>query len=296
MSFAQTIAEEQFQPAPNPANDESADREAYVQQCKKAVPADVRMFSGCKDEQTSADVSNIASFGLPPASGPSGAGGACTNSMMLALENNPDVTWVQLLDDMRKILKEKGYKQIPELSASRDMDLNETFTLNNPAGGGKKKALLIGINYVGQKGELSGCINDVQRIKKYIEGQGFEGGDIQVLTDETSAKPTYKNIMNGLLWLADGAVAGDSLFMHYSGHGGRLVDQDGDEADGYDETMVPVDYGRAGQMRGNFHFHFFFFVFLFCFFCFVFFVLFFCFFSCFFFCYFFEDSHLFIRR
>ena len=38
--------------------------------------------------------------------------------------------------------------------------------------------------------------------------------------------------------------------MHYSGHGGRLEDQDGDEKDGYDETMVPLDYQKAGQMRG----------------------------------------------
>tara|TARA_R110002050_G_scaffold57690_1_gene129887 strand:+ start:1304 stop:1798 length:495 start_codon:yes stop_codon:yes gene_type:complete len=108
LKFAQTIVEKEFVPAPNPGQTgEKKDRDAYVQQCEKAVPSDVRMFSGCKDHQTSADVSNIASFGLPETSGPAGAGGACTNSMMLALQQNPDLTWVQLLDEMRKILKQK---------------------------------------------------------------------------------------------------------------------------------------------------------------------------------------------
>lgn len=38
-----------------------------------------RMFSGCEDEQTSADVHDVAKFGLPDASG---AGGACTNAVL----------------------------------------------------------------------------------------------------------------------------------------------------------------------------------------------------------------------
>ena len=37
------------------------------------------MFSGCEDAQTSADVQDVAKFGLPDASG---AGGACTNAVL----------------------------------------------------------------------------------------------------------------------------------------------------------------------------------------------------------------------
>jgi hypothetical protein len=36
-----------------------------------------------------------------------------------------------------------------------------------------------------------------------------------------------------------------------TGHGGKLKDQDGDEKDGYDETLVPLDYGSAGQIRDD---------------------------------------------
>jgi len=35
------------------------------------------------------------------------------------------------------------------------------------------------------------------------------------------------------------------------GHGGKLRDDDGDEKDGYDETLVPLDYETAGQIRDD---------------------------------------------
>lgn len=48
--------------------------------------------------------------------------------------------------------------------------------------------------------------------------------------------------------LREGAKAGDSLILHYSGHGGSVKDLDGDEEDGMDETLIPVDYQQAGQI------------------------------------------------
>jgi hypothetical protein len=50
-----------------------------------AVPGDVKMISGCKDSQTSADVHDVSQFGLPAS--PPGAGGACTNALLLGLRN-----------------------------------------------------------------------------------------------------------------------------------------------------------------------------------------------------------------
>lgn len=43
-----------------------------------------------------------------------------------------------------------------------------------------------------------------------------------------------------------GAQPGDSLFFSFSGHGGQQRDVDGDEVDGMDETILPVDYKTAG--------------------------------------------------
>jgi hypothetical protein len=37
-----------------------------------------------------------------------------------------------------------------------------------------------------------------------------------------------------------------------AGHGGRIRDDDwGEEDDGYDETLVPVDYASSGQIRDD---------------------------------------------
>jgi len=115
---------------------------------------------------------------------------------------------------------------------------------------GRRRALLIGINYVGQKGELRGCINDVRNIRSFLEST-YRIDDICVLTDDSSDKsklPTRANILSGFQWLRSGAKAGDSLILHYSGHGGSVKDEDGDEEDGKDETLVPLDYESAGQI------------------------------------------------
>lgn len=41
------------------------------------------------------------------------------------------------------------------------------------------------------------------------------------------------------------------LGVEFLGHGGRLVDQNNDEDDGYDETMIPVDFKTQGQIRDD---------------------------------------------
>eukprot|EP00992_Anisonema_acinus_P013844 TRINITY_DN8965_c0_g1_i1.p1 TRINITY_DN8965_c0_g1~~TRINITY_DN8965_c0_g1_i1.p1 ORF type:complete len:781 (+),score=151.26 TRINITY_DN8965_c0_g1_i1:53-2395(+) len=225
-------------------------RDEQRQRAADAVKGDVRMFSGCKDTQTSADVSNVASFGLP--TGPGGAGGACTNAMMSVFHRQgEDLSWVELLTSMREILEEKRYTQIPQLSSSRDLDLESRFEIAADSGG-RRRALLVGINYVGQQGELRGCINDVLTMQEFLSARGFD--DMRIMVDDpnvSSEDPTYANIVEGFRWLVEGAQPGDSLFFHYSGHGGQMRDDTGDERDGKDETLVPVDYRSAGQMRDD---------------------------------------------
>lgn len=108
-----------------------------------------------------------------------------------------------------------------------------------------KKALLIGINYVGTKAELRGCVNDVRRMHiSLVERYGFSEKNIKMLidTDSSSIKPTGKNIRQALLDLVEPAKPGDVLFVHYSGHGTRLPAETGEDDDtGYDECIVPSD-------------------------------------------------------
>jgi len=78
---------------------------------------------------------------------------------------------------------------------------------------------------------------------------GFGKENIVVLTDDTRDPrrlPTKANIMGAMKWLVKDAKAHDSLFFHYSGHGGQIRDMDGDEVDGYDEVIFPLDYEQKG--------------------------------------------------
>lgn len=52
-------------------------------------------------------------------------------------------------------------------------------------------------------------------------------------------------------WLVADARPGDALFFHYSGHGGQARATEGDEADGYNETIIPVDFQSVGQMEDD---------------------------------------------
>jgi metacaspase-1 len=139
-------------------------RDEYVE---KMIPSDFRMISGCEDAQTSADVSDVANFQLPDPAGR--AGGACTSALLQILygdhkDTAKDLSFEQALLKMRGALKDMGYSQIPQMTGSRKVELRAPFHIVPPGCKGIKRALLIGINYVGQQGELTGCHNDVANV------------------------------------------------------------------------------------------------------------------------------------
>ncbi|KAF2851149.1 hypothetical protein T440DRAFT_478631 [Plenodomus tracheiphilus IPT5] len=126
------------------------------------------------------------------------------------------------------------------------------YSFQYSACNGRRKALLIGINYFGQRGQLRGCINDVKNMSTYLnEFFGYKREDMVLLTDDQQnpmSQPTKANILRAMHWLVKDAQPNDSLFFHYSGHGGQTKDLDGDEDDGYDEVVYPVDFRTAGHI------------------------------------------------
>jgi hypothetical protein len=227
----------------------------FDKKAEQLIPANVYMISGCADVQTSADVSNVKNFKLPDPKGK--AGGACTAALLQVLyevhSSQVDVSWVDLLRSLRNNLKKKSYDQIPQLSSSRMIDVREPCDFINRGENseyGTKRAVLIGINYTGQQGQLSGCHNDVRNMKDYlINVQGFEEHNMTILMDDNRhAPPTYRNIMSAYRSVARNSFPGDTIFCHYSGHGGSVPDTSGDEDDGYDETLIPLDFKRNGQI------------------------------------------------
>ncbi|KAI8806407.1 caspase domain-containing protein [Cladochytrium replicatum] len=132
----------------------------------------------------------------------------------------------------------------------------QQYSFSSPCNG-RKKALLIGINYFGQKGELKGCINDVKNIRNFlcnIYRFPSDSNSMLILTDDQNDwrfRPTRDNITSGMSWLAQGARPGDSLVLHYSGHGAQQADRDMDESDGMDETICPLDYTTKGMITDD---------------------------------------------
>ena len=149
-------------------------------------------------------------------------------------------------------LQKRGYDQIPQLTSSSIIDVNEAMIVApNPSG--TKRAVLIEINYRGQEGELSGCHNDIERISQYLsEVHGFQKKNMTVLLDNGKCEePSYANIIRALERAAKDSKPGDAVWLHYSGHGGRIPDDSNEEGDGNNETIIPLDFKKRGQIRDD---------------------------------------------
>ena len=110
-----------------------------------------------------------------------------------------------------------------------------------------KKALLVGINYIGTNAQLAGCINDVYHMQDVLKQvYGFE--DITILEDGEMATelPTKDTIVYHMRSLVENVSPGDVLVFHYSGHGSSMRDVNNDEKDRMDEMLCPLDYQLNG--------------------------------------------------
>lgn len=118
------------------------------------------------------------------------------------------------------------------------------------------RALLVGINAYATEhpdpppscskpclvvGPLHGAVADVNIARSLlIDMLGYRAEDIRVITDRDA---TASRILAEIdQWLVKGTKPGDRAFFHYSGHGVQAPDDGGDEADGFDEAIVPVDF------------------------------------------------------
>lgn len=116
---------------------------------------------------------------------------------------------------------------------------------------GKRKALLIGISYVGSDKYLPGCYNDINRTKSVLTTLfGFSNSN--VLTHELSdfdktkyLSPTKENIIKEFGWLVDNAEPGDVLFLQYSGHGLQKALHPFMSNEKY-QAILPSDYVTKG--------------------------------------------------
>lgn len=127
-------------------------------------------------------------------------------------------------------------------------------------GGPRKKSLLVGINYVGSSHALQGCHQDVNNMREFLGAMGYPSDPRSqvVMRDDQSTDPrgpmypNGHNLLAAFTWLV--SEPGTCNFLHYSGHGGQVAADDDYSASEYDDTIVPVDFERAGQIpSGELH-------------------------------------------
>jgi metacaspase-1 len=115
---------------------------------------------------------------------------------------------------------------------------------------GKRRAVCFGINYLGTENQLAGCIQDAYHMQEMLL-KSYNYDQVIVVTDETNVRATRSNMMHAIHWLVRDSKAGDSLVVHYSGHGSQLADRSGDEADRLDECILPLDFAREGTITDD---------------------------------------------
>lgn len=119
------------------------------------------------------------------------------------------------------------------------------------------RAVVIGVNYFNQKGEMKGRIDDARNLSRYLQQiKRYRREDIILLSDDQNgsfSQPTKKNILTALMWLVKNAQPGEKLILYYSGHGrismkdkkkqrkgsrGSIVSTQDEEM----ETIYPADF------------------------------------------------------
>ena len=138
-----------------------------------------------------------------------------------------------LLRRLRKMRKNKMATTEAEVAVK---------TKNITAKGLKKGiSIHIGLEYIdpehyGEDGALRTCGKDCLDMKAIAEAQNFDSTTV-LLNEEGTRDAVTRAIADAATKL----VAGDMLFVSYSGHGGSVPDESGDEEDGKDESWCLFD-------------------------------------------------------
>lgn len=102
-----------------------------------------------------------------------------------------------------------------------------------------KRALVIGISEYAKQGNNSWSsihgANDADLLIPVLKAQGFK------TTKVCNKSAIATKIRREISRLTDSSMPGDIVYLHFSCHGQPFEDMNGDEEDGWDESIVPYD-------------------------------------------------------
>ncbi|HPG74471.1 MAG TPA: caspase family protein, partial [Bacteroidales bacterium] len=126
---------------------------------------------------------------------------------------------------------------------------------NNPET--KKRALIVAIGDYQPETFWAkiNSANDIGLVRGVLNKQGFTNENILLVHD---SEATLQGIKDAFEKLIAATNPGDYVVVHFSCHGQQITDDNGDEADGLDEAMVPYgapanNTGKWANYRGELH-------------------------------------------
>jgi hypothetical protein len=154
------------------------------------------------------------------------------------------ISWIALLPTPAGSAAEPGIRDEPIPAAGREAP--------------RKLALLVGIGKYSRGNEEPkwkdwwdlASRKDVEKIAGVLTGEhfGFKPADVLSMLDEQATREGIVRAFRA--HLIDQARPGDAVYFHYSGHGQQVPDNNGDEFDGLDESLVTIDYVSQKQEDG----------------------------------------------
>lgn len=115
-----------------------------------------------------------------------------------------------------------------------------------PVMGQTGRALLVAIDkYPPESGwnEIH-ATNDMTLLTHLLSERNFAPENVTVLINRQATKEATVQALNKL---ARKSLRGDYIYIHFSCHGQQMADDNGDEADGLDEALIPYDAPRRYQ-------------------------------------------------
>jgi len=223
--------------------------EFLQQQAREYLSAQVNLIAASEDDDESI-------FNKSDSKNPS-EGGACTTAFLNILydhqNTNPDspLPFGRIIKNMKQILESRGHQHRPQFSSSRPVENTTPWEFVPTKNfSGNRRALIIGVRYKGAPWELPNSHNDCKNMMNYLKRfHGFQDSDFTILMDDDEhTPPTRQNILKAFRRFASECRPNDAVYFHFSGHGGSVEDESGDETDGMDETLYPMDYLDAGEI------------------------------------------------
>ena len=128
-----------------------------------------------------------------------------------------------------------------ETSSELSSDICPSADTVKSADGIYRLALIIGVGQYINPGipDLPGPPEDAKRFYQLLtgsQGYGFPKQNVCMLLDANATTENFKNKFTTAL--IDRAHANDEVVIYYAGHGSQTKDKNGDEQDGWDETLV----------------------------------------------------------